>query len=92
MIRAVMTKDNGGQAVILGVDDENVRRLTAGDPILVQGEALGIPIDIFILHGATTEAVLDKLRGAGFSVPENPQPGVAYEHSGAGYVPTKRST
>jgi hypothetical protein len=62
MIRAVATKADGTKLLILGVDDENVKRLTSGQPIHVEGADVGIPgVDVVVMHGHTMQAF--SLRG-----------------------------
>ena len=69
MIRAVSTKRDGGKILVLGVDDENVKRLTSGKPIFVEGEPLGLPVDVVILHGRTLQDVLNELKDSGIELP-----------------------
>jgi hypothetical protein len=57
MIRA---KSNDG-TIILGIDAENVKRLTQGDPILVKGETLAIEHDIYIVYGESLERLAEQL-------------------------------
>lgn len=62
----------GRPVLILGLSDENVRRLTGDQPVLIRGHELrsmGLPdIDIAIVHGETEEAILDYFRHLGVQV------------------------
>lgn len=65
-----MTKADGTKLILLGVDDGNVKRLTEGKPISVQGDMLGIPgIEIAIVHGKTYQNILDELKKSGVEIP-----------------------
>ncbi len=78
MIRAVATKKDGTKLLVLGLDDENVRRLKAGQPIRVQGDQLGLPgIEVVLMHGPTAQDIVEKFRAAGIEMPEGsiPSPG-----------------
>lgn len=56
---------------ILGLDAENVRRLTAGKPILVSLAELGGTDDVMILYGETLEDIKRELvDAAGEPLPE----------------------
>lgn len=69
MIRARFKRD-GRDVLLLGLDDENVRRLTAGQPIFVDGtKNLLAPVDVLIMHGRTLDDVLAELRAAGVEMP-----------------------
>ena len=69
MIRARF-KRNGRDVVLLGLDEENIRRLTAGQPIFVDGQyKLGVPVDFTIVYGTTLQDVINQLQEAGFELP-----------------------
>lgn len=51
MIRAKGRDRTGRTVYYLGIDDENVRRLKAGDPIAFAGEELGISGTVVICYG-----------------------------------------
>lgn len=57
MLRARLS--NG--AFVLGLDDENIKRLTAGHPIIVCLAQLGGTDDVIIMHGASLEAIKAEL-------------------------------
>jgi len=63
MIKA-KTKDGD---IILGISDENVKKLTEGLPIVFQIEEVmpGVKGRLIILHGATEEAILKTLSNKG---------------------------
>ena len=78
MIRAVLTQANGRKMLILGVDDENIRRLTSGQPVRVLGETVDLELDVVIWHEHTTSEIIDSLRELGFAVPPVPEDRVPY--------------
>jgi len=54
MIRAGATKPDGGKIILLGISDENVKRLIDGKPIFVAGSTVGVAnVEIVIFHGRT---------------------------------------
>lgn len=55
MIKAVL-RDRTGPVVLLGLSGENVTRLMAGEPILVNLAELGLPPLRIALTGGRTEA------------------------------------
>jgi hypothetical protein len=70
VIRAVTTGPDGRRLLILGVDDENIKRLTSGQPLHVEGDPLGIPgITVVIMHGHSLQDVLDELKTSGVDLP-----------------------
>lgn len=74
MIRAT-GEANGRPFLILGVDRENINRLTAGKPIRVTMESVGIERDVLIIFGETLQDVTNELMAAGMKIPapENEQ-------------------
>lgn len=73
MIRAMKKLDGGRRLIVLGVDDENVRRLTSNDPIMVDGASVGMPdVRILIVHGRTLKDAGKALEEIGFEMPEIP--------------------
>ena len=56
-----MLKAKTGNNILLGVDKENIKRLTEGKPIRVEGKELGIPYDIFIIYGETLKDIAREL-------------------------------
>jgi hypothetical protein len=69
MIRAVTTARDGHKILILGIDAENFRRLTAQDPIFVFGKPLGVPIDVAFVHGSDSDMVAQQLARMGLVIP-----------------------
>jgi len=60
MIRLTIVNPNTGmKLLLLGLDRENINRLTAGKPIFVEGAGMGLPFDVSVAFGET----LDELRG-----------------------------
>lgn len=55
-------KETGKKALILGIDDENVRRLKADQPIQIKGAELGLDHDIMIIHGRTRATLVAMLK------------------------------
>lgn len=72
MMRAVIKGATGRPLLVLGLDRENVLRLTAGKPIDIDGEehGMGLPMDIFILFGESLQDIADELRAAGIEFPQ----------------------
>jgi hypothetical protein len=68
MIRATGTA-KGRKFLLLGVDRENINRLTAGKPIIVRAESLDLERDVMIVFGETLQDVADQLEKAGFNLP-----------------------
>jgi hypothetical protein len=80
MIRAVLTQGNGRKMLILGIDDENVRRLTSGQPIHCKGETVGLEVDVVVWHEHSTGEIVESMRQHGFDVPAAvPADRVVYE-------------
>ncbi len=65
MITARATGDDGTEILLLGVTRENIRRLTAGQPIRVSAETHpGFPdnLRVFIVFGETEHALAETLK------------------------------
>jgi hypothetical protein len=62
MIKALL-RESGGQAiVVLGLSGENMARLMANEPIVVQVAELGLkPMKILLMGGRTEEAITTQL-------------------------------
>lgn len=84
MIRGLFRRDKSGRVVVLlGVNDEDIRRLTAGEYIHVKADELGargvgairreeipdVACDVLIVHGPTYRDVVQTLRAAGIEMP-----------------------
>jgi hypothetical protein len=81
VIRAVATKKDGSKLLLLGLEDENIRRLKEGQPISVQGEPLGLPgIEVVLLHGPTAQDIVAKFEAAGIQMPPGPIPAPTPTH------------
>jgi hypothetical protein len=66
MITAVATTKEGQRIIMLGVTPENIKRLTAGQPIRVSAEHHpGFPTDIVIaiVFGESERWLVDKMQG-----------------------------
>lgn len=74
MIRATGTDSKGHRFLILGVDRQNIDRLTSGKPIHVKGETVGLPVDVWIVFGETLQLVTDELVAAGVVLPTPAKP------------------
>jgi hypothetical protein len=73
VIKALTTMDaNGRRTLILGLDDRNVQRLTTNQPLIVQGEEMGLDIDIYIAHAPSYGELFAQMRAAGFTIPSFP--------------------
>lgn len=57
MIKAVLRRPNGSPLYILGLSEENVKRLKEGFPIAFAGNTMGLPGDFVIMYGATEEII-----------------------------------
>lgn len=68
MIRAVGTNQRGGKLLVLGIDDDNVKRLTNGEPIICRGDTVGVSFDVVIVHGHTLRDVKATLEDS-FTLP-----------------------
>jgi hypothetical protein len=67
-----MRGTNAGRMLIgLGLSRENINRLTAGQPIIVRGETLGVPhMDITIMFGETEALLAQEIKTAGLIGPD----------------------
>ena len=59
MIKATGTNPKNGLPVLfVGLSNENVRRLQAGEPIMFETLPMGLPaMEVVILHGPTEEQI-----------------------------------
>jgi hypothetical protein len=75
MIRIVGHGKEGQKFVLLGVDRENINRLTSGKPIFCKGSSIGLEFDISIIFAETLQELSDQLAAGGMTFPkgENPQ-------------------
>ncbi len=61
----------GKPALILGLSGENMTRLMAGEPIMLDTAALGLPeMTVVVVGGRTEDAILADLRAHGLLPPE----------------------
>jgi hypothetical protein len=59
MIKARMTKADGGSMFIFGLSDGNIAKLRKGQPIFIDLESLGGPTKVTIgIHWGETEAAI----------------------------------
>jgi hypothetical protein len=57
--------------LVLGLSDENLTRLRAGEPILFPGEDVGLPgLRIAIMWGETERAMEQDLLAIGIRIPQ----------------------
>lgn len=72
MIRAVFSRGDGKRKLLLiGLSEENVRRLRDGKPVLLEGEEIGLDVDVCVCHGETEQALMGELRAIGLlPIPE----------------------
>lgn len=62
MIKAVLRESTGAPVVVLGLSGENMARLMADEPIVVQLAELGLkPMKILVMGGRTEEAITAQL-------------------------------
>lgn len=67
MIKAKITKQNGKQVILLGIDKENVKRLRKNKPIYIKGSDLLIDDDICIAYGNTLEDIMKEFNIPGIN-------------------------
>lgn len=67
MIRAVGHGPNNEPLILLGLSDENIRRLRDGQPIHVLLSELGLDVHVAIFYGETEEQMARDLEAAGCS-------------------------
>jgi hypothetical protein len=73
MVKAGANGADGKRIVILGITEENVRRLRDGKPIHVHGDEVGAPdVTIFIMYGKDNKDVARQLEETGFRLPPDP--------------------
>jgi hypothetical protein len=66
MIKCTAQSQDGKKVYFLGLSRENVDRLTAGQPIVVDlSEMEGPKIDVAIIFGETEEILFDALKTSG---------------------------
>jgi hypothetical protein len=74
LIRATITSPSTGKrTLLLGVDRENMNRLTDGKPIFVKGEPLGVNCDVVIVFGESLDQVVEDMHKAGIHFPPPPE-------------------
>jgi hypothetical protein len=68
MIKFIANLHTPNCLIGLGLSDENVKRLTAGQPILVDLLELGLPwsAKVVIFHGTTEQFMTDEFRKLGW--------------------------
>lgn len=65
-----MIKALKGNMIILGLSDENVKRLTNDQPIKFNLKELGLSdMDVFIFHGKTEQVMQKMMKDAGLIHP-----------------------
>lgn len=69
MIRMKGTKPDGTPFLFLGVDRENINRLTAGKPLICSAARVGVERDVMIVFGENLQDVVDQLAKAGVVIP-----------------------
>lgn len=58
MLKWTASAPHGRTIVGLGVEERNLERLRAGDPIHVWGEEMGLPFDIVIYYGKDMDTLM----------------------------------
>lgn len=71
MIRMTGVKSDGTPFMLLGVDRENINRLTSGKPIVCNRESLGVERDVMIVFGETLQDVINDLEKVGVTYVAN---------------------
>jgi hypothetical protein len=70
MIRARLS--NG--SYLMGLDAENIKRLTSGQPIEIDLTVLGGTDKVLLVYGETMQAIMDELQEASGQKLPTPQP------------------
>ena len=66
MIKASSKTSDGKTLLVLGITPENVRRMKAGHPILVDGSEVGIDnLLVTIMFGQTERSIVAEIRSHG---------------------------
>jgi hypothetical protein len=66
-----MIRTRSGDAVLLGVDAENLRRLAGGEPIFCDFDTFGGPAKrVVIVYGETMEAIIEQFKKDGLLPPD----------------------
>lgn len=70
MIRmTIINPETGKRLLLLGVERENINRLTAGKPIFVNGEAMQIGFDVAVMFGETLADCYAEMEKHGLGIP-----------------------
>ena len=70
MIKVFFETSNIGKRVaVLGLSDENIKKLVTGQPILINFDELlpGVNMDVCVFHGKTEEDMLQDLKDHGLN-------------------------
>lgn len=62
MIKYKVTGDDGTMAIGFGISEENVKRLKAGQPILVDLNEMGINANLMIFYRETDEQLIESVK------------------------------
>jgi hypothetical protein len=71
MIRASGIMTSGKRFLLLGLDRENINRLTAGQPINCDGASVEMPYDTIIMFAETTEELIETVAEMGVIKPRD---------------------
>jgi hypothetical protein len=79
MIRLTGRFSDGAHFLLLGVDAENIKRLTDGKPILCKAESmagggLALSHDVIVVYGKTLDEITQQLGDAGVRLPQDQRP------------------
>ncbi|MET9086144.1 hypothetical protein ABZX77_30435 [Streptomyces sp. NPDC004237] len=69
MIKAVLREPSGAPVIVLGLSGENMARLMANEPIIVQAADLGLPPMKILVMGGRTEAEMTAALTSQFGSP-----------------------
>lgn len=65
MLKAAGRTGDGRPLLVLGLSKENMTRLAADDPMVLDTAPLGLPsMQIVIVYGATEDTIIDRLHNA----------------------------
>lgn len=68
MLRLRGRRPDGREFLLLGLDKENIRRLTDKKPIWIKGETVQMEFDVLIMYGETLQDVTDDLAKRGLNM------------------------
>ncbi len=80
MIKAKSDHPTRGPLFIFGLSAGNVQRLTAGQPIRIVLDEMGVHGEVFIMYGETEQSIIAELRKSGLELPPSSEWKPTQEH------------